>query len=76
MNRLMDKARLAVGGGCGEGVGGRYGESNMETYNAICKIANENLPCDSGNSNQGSVITWRGGMGREVGGMFKWEGHR
>ena len=30
--------------------------------------------CDSGNSNQGSVTTQRGGVWREVGGMFKWEG--
>ena len=29
---------------------------------------------DSGNSNCGLVTTERGGMGREVGGMFKWEG--
>ena len=41
MNRLMDKARLAVGGGCREGVGGRYGESNMETYITICQIDNQ-----------------------------------
>ena len=46
----------------------------METYNTICKIANGNLSYDSGNSSQGSVTTWRGGMGREVGRVFKWEG--
>ena len=31
-------------------------------------IANGNLPYDSGKSNWGSVTTWRGGMGRKVGG--------
>ena len=36
-------------------------------------IANGNLLHGSENSNQGSVTTERGGMGREVGGMFKWE---
>ena len=30
-NRLMDTVQ------CGEGEGGRYGESNMETYITICK---------------------------------------
>ena len=38
-----------------EEVGEMYGESNMETYNAICKIADGNLLYDSGNSNRGSV---------------------
>ena len=28
----------------------------------------------SGNSNRGSVSTWRGEMGRETGGRFKREG--
>ena len=48
----------------------------METYTLpyVKQIADGNLLCDSGNSNQGSVTTWRGGMGREVGGRFKWEG--
>ena len=32
-----------------------YGESNMETYITICKIANRNLLCGSGNSNRGSL---------------------
>ena len=46
-----------------------YGKSNMETYIAICKIANRNLLYDSVNSNRGSAST-RGvvgeGDGREV----------
>ena len=37
-----------------------YGESNMETYITICKIANGNLLYDSGNSKRGSVSTWQG----------------
>ena len=47
-----------------------HGESNMETYITICKIANRNLLYGSGNSNRGSVpILWGGmgvGDGREV----------
>ena len=35
--------------------GEMYGESNMETYITICKIANGNLLYGSGNSNGGSV---------------------
>ena len=35
---------------------------------------NGNLPYDSGNSNQHLVTTSRGRIGREVVGMFKWEG--
>ena len=37
-------------------------------------IANGNLLYDSGNSNQSSVTTKKGGMGRELGGTFLWEG--
>ena len=37
-------------------------------------IANRNLLYGSGNSNPGSVSTWRDGMGREMGGRFKREG--
>ena len=43
-------------------------------YTTIYKMANGNLLNDSGNSNQGSVTTQRGGMGRVVGGRFKREG--
>ena len=32
-----------------------YGESNMETYNTICKKDSWYLLYDSGNSNMGSV---------------------
>ena len=39
------------------GEGEMYGKSNMETYITICKIANGNLLCGSGNSNRGSVST-------------------
>ena len=51
-----------------------YGKSNMETYVAICKIANENLLFGSGNLNRGSVSTYRCRMGRETGRRFKMEG--
>ena len=30
-------------------------------------MADRNLPFGSGNSNRGSMSTWRGGMGREMG---------
>ena len=36
-------------------------------------VANGNLLYGSGNSNRGSVSTWRGGMGKEIGGRFKRE---
>ena len=39
----------------------------------VKSIANRNLLYGSGNSNRGSVSTWRGGMGREIGGKFKRE---
>ena len=39
----------------------------------VKQIANRNLPYDTGNSNGSLVTAQRGGMGREVGGMFKWE---
>ena len=45
-----------------------YGKSNMETYISICKIANGNLLYNSGNSNRGSVSTWRRGMWGKAGG--------
>ena len=40
-----------------EGEGEMYGNSNIEIYNTICKIANGNLLYDSGNSNRGSIST-------------------
>ena len=45
------------------GEGEMYGESIMETYITICKIANGNLLYDSGNSKWGSVTTDRGRTG-------------
>ena len=51
------------------GQGERYGESNMETYIIICKIANGTLRYVSGNSNRDSINPegWDGeGDGREV----------
>ena len=49
-NRLIDTGER---GGEGE----LYGESNMETYITICKIANGNLLWGSRNSKRGSVST-------------------
>ena len=40
----------------------------------VKEIANRNLLYGSGNSNRGSVSTWRFGMGREMGGKFRREG--
>ena len=61
------------------GEGEMYGKSNMETYITICKIDSQwglaiYFTYDSGNSNRGSVSTWRGEVGREIGGSFKKEG--
>ena len=50
-----------------------YRKSNMETYISVCQIGNVYLLYGSGNSNRGSVSTWRGGMGRETGGRFRRE---
>ena len=52
----------------------RYGQSNMETYIIICKIDSQwEFVYGSGISNRGSVSTWRGGMGKQMGGRFKRE---
>ena len=57
------------------GAGEMYGKSNMETYITICKIdSQQEFAVWLRNSNRGSVSTWRGGMGREMGGRFKREG--
>ena len=57
------------------GEGEMHRKSNMETYITLCKIDSQgNLLNGSGNSNRGSVSTWSGGMGREMGGRFKREG--
>ena len=37
----------------------------------VKQIANGNLLYGSGNSNRGSVSTWRGEMGKKMGGRFK-----
>ena len=51
-----------------------FGESNMDTYITICKIDSQwEFAVGSGNSNWGSVSTWRGGMGKEMEGRFKKE---
>ena len=39
----------------------------------VKKIANGNLLYGSGNSNRGSISTYRGEMGREMGGRLKRE---
>ena len=59
MNLFRNRHReQAYGHGVGEeGEGEMYGENNMDSYIAKCKIANENVPNDSGNSNRGSVTT-------------------
>ena len=52
-----------------------YGESNMETYITICKIDSQwEFAVWLRNSNRSSVSTYRGGMGRKMGGKFKREG--
>ena len=50
---------MGWGWGGEEGEGGTNGDSNMEAYTPPCvkQRANGNLPCDSENSNQGSVTT-------------------
>ena len=61
----------------GEGVSGRNRENGMETFTLPCvkQMAGGNALCDSGSSTQSSVGTARGGMGSEVGGGSKREGH-
>ena len=50
-------------------------KSNMETFTTICKIDSQwESVVRLRNSNRDSVSTWRGGMGREMGGSFKREG--
>ena len=52
------------------------GESSMETYTLpyVKYIASVNFLYDSRNSNCGSLTTWVGGGGSEVGRRFKREG--
>ena len=51
-----------------------YGKNNMETYITICKIDSQWEFAAWLRKLRGSVSTWRGGMGREMGGRFKREG--
>ena len=52
-----------------------YEKSNMETYITICKIDSQpEFAVCLRKLNRGSVSTWRGGVGREMGGSFKREG--
>ena len=51
----------------------KWREEHGSRYTNIWKIANGNLLCDSGNSNWGSVTTWRAGKGWDVGRRFKKE---
>ena len=74
-NKLQDTGGGGVGEGEGKGEGN--GESSLEAYTLpyVTQTANGNLLYGSGNSNQGSVTTHRGGEGWEVGGRFKTEGY-
>ena len=58
-----------------EGEGGTSGEEHGTIYTAVCKIqtVSGNLLYDSGNSDQGSVTTERGGKGGVVGRRLKRE---
>ena len=70
-NRLVDMAW----GGREEGEGEMYGQSNMVTYITICKIDSQwEFAVCLRELKRGSVSTWRGGMGREMGGRFQREG--
>ena len=51
-----------------------YGKSNLETFITICKIANRGLLYGSGDSDRGSVFTWRVAVGWQMGRRFKREG--
>ena len=52
-----------------------YGKSNMETHITICKIDRQReFAVWLRKLKQGSGSTYRGGMGREMGGRFKREG--
>ena len=50
-------------------------ESDMETYITMCEIDSQReFAIWLRNLSRGSVSTWRGEMGREMGGRFKREG--
>ena len=71
--RINRHRKQTYGHGERGGEGEMYGKSNMETYITICKTKG-NLLYGSGNSNRDSVSTYRGGVGKEMGGRFKREG--
>ena len=68
MEKQIQRTGIWSQGGGRKEKGGTNGDSDMETYTLpqVKQIANGNLLYDSGNSNQGSVTTYRGGMGWEV----------
>lgn len=68
-NKFMDS-----GGGVKESVEGMERVTWKLILPYVKHIAKGNLLCDSGNRNQGSVTSWRDGMGRELGVRFKREG--
>ena len=51
-------------------------KSSVETYTLPCvkQIASGNSLYAPGSSREGSVMTWRAGMGREVAGRFRRDG--
>ena len=53
--KWRNRQRTDFGHGERGGEGEMYRKSNMETYIAVCKIANRNWLFGSGNSNRGSV---------------------
>ena len=63
----------------GEGEEGKdetFGESNMETYITICKIdSQQEFSVGLRELKQGLWKNLEGGLGRELGGRFKREGH-
>ena len=66
---------IIYGHGEREGEGEMYGKSNMEMYITMCKIdSQQEFAVWLRKLKQGSVSTYRGGMGREMGGRVKREG--
>ena len=51
------------------------GVTRKLTLPCVKQTVNRNLLFVSGNSNRGSVSTWRGGAGKETGERFKSERH-
>ena len=68
------RTELSLWGQGEEGEGEMYERVTWKlTLPSVKQIANGNLLFYSGNSNRDSVTTQRGGMGREVVGVFRWE---